>query len=143
MYGFDETQVPPHAQPYRGDSGPVGWAVWEAHRPTGTGGALTVQAAPDWSAEHLEEDAQSVAEAMLSAYLVIAGLAPGEPRYIAAHRWRYARVIRPAPADASLVSQQETSPLPVTGSKGTGRRRLPVRTQRHGYASGVSHLGGN
>ena len=46
MYGFDETQVPSHAQPYRGDSGPVGWAVWEAHRPTGTGGALTVQAAP-------------------------------------------------------------------------------------------------
>ena len=67
---------------------------------------LTVQAAPDWSAEHLEEDAQSVAEAMLSAYLVITGLAPGEPRYIAAHRWRYARVIRPAPADAPMVSQQ-------------------------------------
>ena len=106
MYGFDETQVPSHAQPYRGDSGPVGWAVWEAHRPAGTGGALTVQAAPDWSAEHLEEEAQSVAEAMLSAYLVITGLAPGEPRYIAAHRWRYARVIRPAPADASMVSQQ-------------------------------------
>lgn len=120
MYGFEARSVPPHSQPYRADSGPVGWAVWEAHRPSGNGGALTVQAAPDWSEEHLEEDADAVAAAMLSAYLVVAGVAPGKPVYAAAHRWRYARVTRPVPQDSAIINQTHT--IAIAGDWCVGAR---------------------
>ena len=108
MYGFDAGMLPPAAEPLRNDNGPVGWALWEDHRPAppaGTdGAALVVQAAPDWSADHLEEDSADVAEAILAAYAAQAGLSLAAPDYIAAHRWRYARVTRPAPEDAARIS---------------------------------------
>ncbi len=56
MFGFDADALPEHAAPIHEKSGPVGWGVWEAHRPGAAaqdGAALTVQAAPDWSEEHL------------------------------------------------------------------------------------------
>ena len=107
MFGFAADTLPMTMPPLQEKSGPVGWAVWEGHRPGPAaleGGALTVQAAPDWSAEHLEEDAGSVAEAMLAAWQVMAGLTTGTPVYQAAHRWRYARVTKPADAGAPCLS---------------------------------------
>jgi len=108
MYGFDGEHLPPLADPIRHDSGPVGWAVWEAHRPASPvengGAALIVQAAPDWSVAHLEEDSTAVAEALLAAWRDQSGLDLASPRYSAAHPWRYARVTRPAPADAARIS---------------------------------------
>ena len=108
MYGFDADSLPPAADPIRHDSGPVGWAVWEDHRPATPdqtdGAALIVQAAPDWSAEHLEEDSTRVAASLLAAWRDLTGLALTPPRYQAAHRWRFARVTRPAPDDAARIS---------------------------------------
>lgn len=107
MFGFDADALPEHAAPIHEKSGPVGWGVWEAHRPGAAaqdGAALTVQAAPDWSEEHLEQDQAPVAEAMLAAWQVASGTALGRPRYMAAHRWRYARVITAADADAPRIS---------------------------------------
>ena len=107
MYGFDAEHLPPMADPLRNDSGPVGWAVWEDHRPAtpaGGGASLVVQAAPDWSIAHLEEDSADVAETLLAAWRDQSGLSPEAPSYISAHRWRYARVTTPAPADAARIS---------------------------------------
>ena len=107
MYGFDESDLPAPAAPTGADSGPVGWACWEASRPTGASqpnGALIIQAAPDWSAGELERDPESIAAALLAAYQVMIGETLPTPRYAAAHRWRYARVTKPADEDAPRLS---------------------------------------
>jgi len=108
MYGFEADVLPPPSDPIRHDSGPLGWAIWEAHRPSSpaanSGAALIIQAAPDWSASHLEEDSAEVAEALLAAYRDETGLAPAAPAYSTAHRWRFARVTTPAPEDARRIS---------------------------------------
>ena len=107
MFGFDADALPEHTAPIQEKSGPVGWGVWETHRPGAVaqdGAALTIQAAPDWSEEHLEQDQAPVAEAILAAWQVASGTALGRPSYMAAHRWRYARVMTTANADAPRIS---------------------------------------
>ena len=107
MYGFTAADLPALAAPTGADNGPVGWACWEAHRPGGsarTNGALVVQAAPDWSASELERDSGSIAAALLAAYQVMIGETLPAPAYMAAHRWRYARVTRTADEAAPRVS---------------------------------------
>jgi predicted NAD/FAD-dependent oxidoreductase len=104
MYGFAAEDLPGMAAPVSTKSGPVGWACREDLRPgaaaseAGTG--LVVQAAPDWSETELEQDAASVASVLLEAWQEMVGATLPAPRYMAAHRWRYARVIRPVAEDA-------------------------------------------
>ena len=107
MFGFDSDMVPDIMPPIQNRTGPVGRAMWECHRPGPaaiTGGALTVQAAPDWSADNLEEDPALVAKAILAAWQVASVLSMDAPAYQAAHRWRYARVTNPADAGTSPLS---------------------------------------
>jgi len=52
-----------------------------------------VQASAAWSREHLEQDREQVAQALLSHLRQRLDLP--EPVHVAAHRWRYARVERP------------------------------------------------
>lgn len=74
-------------------------------RPGAEGATWTAQASPEFSARHLEEPPERIAELMLPLLLEALGAAPGDVRHAAAHRWRYARVTDPlgAPflADAS------------------------------------------
>lgn len=107
MFGFDPDRTPDVMAPIQNKTGPVGWAMWEGHRPGAAaiaGGALTVQAAPDWSEDNLEEDPALVAGAILAAWQVASGLSVDAPTYQAAHRWRYARVTKPAEAGAGPLS---------------------------------------
>jgi len=55
---------------------------------------LVIQAGPEWSHSVLEQDKEAVAAQMLEA---LQAVFPGLPevRHAAAHRWRYARVVRP------------------------------------------------
>lgn len=106
MYGFD-TAPPAHSTGPVGDAdGPVGWALWEADRPGADSAnhALTVQASPQWSIDHLEDQADDVAYTLLAAWQDASGQTIGTPRTMAAHRWRYARVINAASADAPVIS---------------------------------------
>lgn len=48
-----------------------------------------------WSDAHLERDKEAIAEVMLAALLEVAG-SQTRPAYMTAHRWRYARVEKPA-----------------------------------------------
>jgi predicted NAD/FAD-dependent oxidoreductase len=63
-----------------------------------------VQAAPEWSQQHLEDDAGDIADALLAAWQDASGQTIDTPVLKAAHRWRYARVVTAASADAPVVS---------------------------------------
>ena len=54
----------------------------------------TVQASPEWSARHLEDDAERVKAKLLKAFTEITGIR-ATPPYAVAHRWRYAQTTEP------------------------------------------------
>ncbi|WP_306119046.1 MULTISPECIES: FAD-dependent oxidoreductase [unclassified Roseitalea] len=95
MLAFDE---PPDlgADRLTCDDGPIAWVAREASKPgrRPDAGTCIVHAAPDWSRVHLEWRAEAVAEALHAAFSARFGVSR-QPRFIAAHRWRHARVERP------------------------------------------------
>lgn len=73
-------------------AGAVGWAARDTAKPGRSGPeSWVVQAAPDWSREHLELPAEEVADALMAAFYAAAGLDGRPALAVAAHRWRYAR----------------------------------------------------
>ena len=74
------------------DAGIIGWAARNSAKP-GRGGpeAWVVQASPDWSRTHIEDESTTVEKALLGAFEEIVGkVLP--PRLVSGvHRWRYAR----------------------------------------------------
>jgi len=54
----------------------------------------TVQASPQWSAEHLEDDAGRVLAKLLKGFAEITGIR-AEPTFAEVRRWRYAQTTRP------------------------------------------------
>ncbi|MEM6337960.1 MAG: FAD-dependent oxidoreductase, partial [Bacteroidota bacterium] len=54
-----------------------------------------LHASPEWSTAHLEEEKDAVAPQLLEAFFEAAGIAPVEPAFATAHRWRYAQVGNP------------------------------------------------
>lgn len=78
----------------RGAPGLLAWAARNNSKP-GRAGPETwiVQASADWSSRHVEETPDAVAEAM-AGYFCEKTQTP-RPDYLAAHRWRYARVSEP------------------------------------------------
>ena len=73
------------------ESGPLGWVARNSSK-AGRAGAETwvLHARADWSAEHLEDASEAVAEALTAAFRDLTGAAA--PDLALAHRWRYARV---------------------------------------------------
>lgn len=72
--------------------GAIGWAARNSAKPGRPATeAWVIQAGPDWSRAHLEEEAGSVSEALLAAFFEAAALASVAPALLKAHRWRYAR----------------------------------------------------
>ncbi len=53
-----------------------------------------LQASPDWSDAHIEDSPEQVSSALVTEFQGLTGA--GTPDYVAAHRWRYARVVQPA-----------------------------------------------
>jgi renalase len=71
--------------------GPIGWAVRNSAKPGRTGPeAWVVQGSADWSATHLEEDADRIATLLLDGLAHATGLTLPTPVVRMAHRWRYA-----------------------------------------------------
>lgn len=74
------------------DAGAIGWAARNSAKPGRTGPeAWVVQGSPTWSAEHLEEDAPAIADALLDELAAHAESPLPPPLLLTAHRWRYAR----------------------------------------------------
>jgi len=77
----------PLADTWRPAEGPIGWAARNNAKPGRDAmEAWVVQAAPEWSRAHLEDDAALVAEALRQA------LGAPEPLAQSTHRWRYSLV---------------------------------------------------
>jgi len=73
----------------------IAWLARESSKPRrGPVERWTVQANPDWSQRHLEDDAERVKAKLLRAFTEITGIR-AEPPYASVHRWRYAQTIKP------------------------------------------------
>ena len=74
------------------DSRIVGWAARNSAKPGREGPeSWVLQATPDWSLAHLEDDPAAVADALLHAFGELAAITLPSPLVATAHRWRYAR----------------------------------------------------
>lgn len=74
----------------------LAWAVAERCKPGRIDAERWVLQAPTtWSQDHLEDDAESVAAALLERFAELAGSPLPEPAHLAAHRWRFARPSNP------------------------------------------------
>lgn len=73
----------------------VRWLARENSKPgRGSIERWVVQASPEWSAEHLEDDAERVSAKLLKGFADITGIR-ATPSHVAAHRWRYAQTRKP------------------------------------------------
>lgn len=54
----------------------------------------TIQASPEWSERHLEDDTERVKAKLLKAFTEVTGIR-AQPPHAVAHRWRYAQTIEP------------------------------------------------
>jgi predicted NAD/FAD-dependent oxidoreductase len=72
--------------------GPLSWIVREASKPgRPQRPAWVLQASPDWSMEHLDDDATAVTAALVGAFAASTGTpADRGIAFIRAHRWRFA-----------------------------------------------------
>lgn len=59
---------------------------------------LVIHASGDYNSAHLEDTPEAVIQALMPIVLDITGRKPGHVLHAAAHRWRYANVLRPAGA---------------------------------------------
>ncbi|MEO0815757.1 MAG: FAD-dependent oxidoreductase [Pseudomonadota bacterium] len=72
----------------------LGWAARNNSKPDrGPHEAWVVQASADWSAAHLEDEPDTVANALFQAFRALTG-AP-TPVHAAVHRWRYSQAEKP------------------------------------------------
>ena len=76
---------------------PLAWIAQDSTKPgrPDTATSWVAQAAPGWSAAHLETDSDALAERMLPLLAERLGVAAQDALHAAAHRWRYARVTAP------------------------------------------------
>ena len=74
------------------DAGPIGWAARNSAKPDRIGGECwVVQACPEWSREHLEDEKEKVVTALLDTLRKQLGGKMPVPVHTDAHRWRYSR----------------------------------------------------
>jgi hypothetical protein len=75
------------------NGGPLSWICRNNSKPGRAGKeAWVVHASPDWSRDHLEDDSASICEVLRRAFAEATGVEGPAAVFMAAHRWRYARV---------------------------------------------------
>ena len=81
----------------RSASGPIGWIARNDSKPgrDRTVEQWVVQAGPDWSRDHLENDPGEIETSLLAAFQALAPFDLPTPVFSAAHRWRFALVEEP------------------------------------------------
>ncbi len=75
----------------------IAWAANESTKPgrSAQPECWTLHAAPAWSRDHLEKDADLISRDMVERFLDISGASSAEPTTRVAHRWRFARSAEP------------------------------------------------
>jgi predicted NAD/FAD-dependent oxidoreductase len=72
----------------------IAWLARESSKPKRSSiERWTVQASPEWSDEHLEDDAERVQAKLLKAFSEVTGIR-AEPAHADARRWRYAKTMQ-------------------------------------------------
>ena len=96
MLAFAAAPALPPVKRFDG-TGTLGWIARDSAKPGRDDGSerWVVHAAPDWSRAHLEDAADAVRGALLTALGDEAGAALPEVTHAATHRWRYAQVMEP------------------------------------------------
>ena len=101
MLAFPQASQPnlPHLGPHwnaaRSTHHRIAWLARESSKPGRSATERwTVQASPDWSQRHLEDDAERVKAKLLKAFTEVTGIR-AEPPHAEVHRWRYAQTITP------------------------------------------------
>ena len=96
MLSFD-APVNAGAEVRRWTAGPLTWAACDSSKPGRPDGpqCWVVHASPAWSREHLEDDAEHVAQALWQAFYTAVGGGLPAPVTLRAHRWRHAFVEQP------------------------------------------------
>ena len=78
------------------NQGPLSWVSSQAARPGRPGAhAWVLHASPEWSMKHLESDAATVQEQLLTAARELPIAQSVETEWATAHRWRYALAAKP------------------------------------------------
>ena len=73
----------------------IAWLARESSKPgRGPIERWTVQASPEWSQRHLEDDAERVKAKLLKAFTEVTGIR-ADPPYAEVHRWCYAQTTEP------------------------------------------------
>ena len=73
----------------------IAWLARESSKPgRGAIERWTVQASPEWSERHLEDDAPRVTAKLLKAFTEVTGIR-AQATYAQVHRWRYAQTTEP------------------------------------------------
>ncbi|QZD93615.1 NAD(P)-binding protein [Qipengyuania xiapuensis] len=82
----------PHFNDTLRNAGPIGWAARDSAKPRRSAGERwVIQAGPEWSRAHLEDEREEVTEALLGAFAAEIGAELPEIVASSAHRWRYAK----------------------------------------------------
>ena len=78
------------------DEGPLAWICRDRSKPgRKIGETWVLHASAKWSRDHLEDNQRDVREDLLDAFRAAISVQGSGPAYLAAHRWRYARVETP------------------------------------------------
>jgi hypothetical protein len=89
------------------DAREIGWAARDGAKPGRAGGETwVIQAAPDWSRDHLEDTPDMVAPTLLALLAHHLGIELPHLVHLQAHRWRYARSRPPVDAPGALWDAQ-------------------------------------
>ncbi len=100
MAVFAERPALPWDGAFFRDHDVLSWVSRDASKPArGSDETWVLHASRDWTAAHLEDDAESVANAMLTAFAALG--AHEVPVHRAAHRWRYA-LVDPVTSESAL-----------------------------------------
>ncbi len=89
------THLGPHWNAARSTHHRITWLARESSKPgRGAIERWTVQASPEWSERHLEDDAERVKAKLLKAFTEVTGIR-AQPSHAVVHRWRYAQTTEP------------------------------------------------
>jgi renalase len=101
MLAFPQAMQPtlPHLGPHwnaaRSTHHRIAWLARESSKPGRSAiERWTVQASPEWSTRHLEDDDERVKAKLLKAFTEVTGIR-AQPSHAAVHRWRYAQTTEP------------------------------------------------
>ena len=101
MLAFPQAMQPtmahlgPHWNAARSTHHRIAWLARESSKPGRSPiERWTVQASPEWSQRHLEDDTERVKAKLLKAFTEVTGIR-AEPPHAVVHRWRHAQTLQP------------------------------------------------